>query len=157
MFHIEYRQGDLFSFPFDQHTLVCHVVNSLGKWGRGFVLAVDKFSERPRLAYKGWFESKQDWMLGENQYVRVPQKNVTIVNMLAQKGIGPNVYGMAPIRYESLRECLYNLREYAKTCSCVIRAPMFGSKLAGGDWKVVEQIILEVFNGSNIEFTVYQL
>jgi O-acetyl-ADP-ribose deacetylase (regulator of RNase III) len=82
---------------------------------------------------------------------------VTIVNMLAQKGIGPNLYGMAPIRYEALRECLYNLFDVAEEGGYPIRAPKFGAGLAGGNWSEIELIIQDVFGGTNVPFTVYSL
>ncbi len=156
-FKIEYKQGDLFAVPFDKPTLVPHIVNSIGAWGSGFVLSINKYSERPRLAYRDWYNSNDNFQLGEIQAVKIPQKNVTVVNMIAQKGIGDNEFGVSPIRYESLCECLFRLCKLATENNYVIRAPMFGSNLAGGNWKIVEQIILEVFDDSNIEFTVYRL
>lgn len=66
-----------------------------------------------------------------------------------------------PIRYGAIAKAMFNLAEHiqsvqAEGIPCEIHCPKFGSELAGGDWKVIEQMILEYWVDSGISVCVYE-
>jgi O-acetyl-ADP-ribose deacetylase (regulator of RNase III) len=165
MFTIEYKKGDLFNVPFNEVTLVPHIVNSGGSWGSGFVLAISKQSRWPEKKYREWYkagfyyseDSEIPFMLGEIQVVPIDQRCL-IVNMIGQKDVGFNKYNMPPIRYDCLEECLSRLRDFAESRGNLpIRSPKFGAGLAGGSWDKIAALINKVFANSSVQFTVYEL
>jgi hypothetical protein len=63
--------------------IIAHVCNDVGKWGKGFVLAVSKRWRQPETEFR---ESKICLALGMVQLVRV-EKSIWVANMVAQHGI----------------------------------------------------------------------
>ena len=65
--------------------------------------------------------------------------------------------GRAPIRYEAIREGLANVREWCRINGASIHMPRMGAGLAGGDWAVIERIIVEELTMFGFDVTVYDL
>lgn len=146
---IKYIIGDA-TKPIKYPAIIAHVCNDENKWGRGFVLALNKLSMAPQKAYRGWFgylpkdvqiykQSSNKPELGETQIV-VLNNNLGVANMIAQKGIYPR-NGIIPVRYEALRKCLRYVNQCAKEVGAEIHAPRIGAGLGYSDWASIEKII----------------
>lgn len=150
---INYIIGDATEPQGEGMKIIPHVVNSGGGWGSGFVLAVSKKWKQPEAAYRMWFKDKETFKLGETQIVPV-DKDLVVANMIGQ--VMGYIDGLPPVRYEAIREALKKVKNYCILNSASMHAPMFGSSLAGGDWKVIEQIIKEEICAYDIPVTIYE-
>jgi len=50
--NIQYVKGDATTPQGDGHKIIVHVCNDLGKWGKGFVLAISKRWKEPEATYR---------------------------------------------------------------------------------------------------------
>lgn len=121
--------------------VIAHVCNDRGGWGKGFVLALSKKWSEPERSYRRWYASKEGFALGAIQLVQV-LPDTWICNMVAQHGFKVGSKG-PPIRYPSLRKCLDQLAEEAKTLQASVHMPKIGTGLAGGRWEEIEPLIQE--------------
>ena len=144
--------------------LIPHICNNLGQWGAGFVLAISKKWAKPEQAYREWKKQGSylkptsqvlcPFKLGEVQAVKV-EKDIGIVNMIAQAGVGTRGKTRPPIRYCALASCMEKVFHIAEKYGASIHCPMFGSGLAGGDWTIITQMILECWVDRGTDVTVY--
>lgn len=164
-----------------QIILIPHICNDIGRWGSGFVVALDKaFGPLCGNLYRFWYNKKewreeiaQDTMsnayvlstdkafeLGKTLFVGMDNDNprVIIANMIGQHGIGPGPDGTPPIRYEALGKCMKTVAVAAKVAPHMteIHAPKFGSLRAGGDWKIIEKMIQELWVEQGLIVAVYE-
>lgn len=155
---INYLKGDA-SLPLEEHTLIIHVVNILGKWGKGFVLSLSKQFPFAKNDYVKWSKDKETFGFGEVQFVSVDQQRATFVaNMLAQHGVRKNDKDHTTyIDYDALRLCLRKVARFALKNRLSIQMPKIGSVLAGGDWREIEKIINEELIYYKIKCTVFEL
>lgn len=138
---IHYRTGDA-SRPGFAHPCIAHVVNDVGRWGRGFTASLDAVSYVPRLVYRAWATQGRDqppFALGQNR-VAWPERTWCVVHMLAQHGVGR---GVVRLDYTALDSCLAQLAHAPPAWTVVM--PKIGSGLAGGDWARIEAAILRAF------------
>lgn len=153
MKNITYKKGDATN-PFgDENKIIIHVCNDIGGWGRGFVLALSKKWEAPEMEYKKWFRSKENFQLGEVQFVQV-EDNLWVANMIGQRDVFP-INGVPPIRYEAVQKCLEKVAIKSKEINASIQAPRFGAGLAGGDWNKIEELIKLELVEKDISVTIY--
>jgi len=145
---INYVKGDATNPIGDGVKILAHIVNNKNRWGAGFVLAISKKWSEPEKIYR----SLKFLRLGNVDYVNVGE-NIFVANMIAQHGTGRDENGDIPLRYCALVECLQNVNEFADAMNATIHMPKIGSGLAGGDWKVIEQIIREC---TSVPVTVYE-
>ena len=147
---LSYVKGDLFQNIPKQKCILPHIVNSVGLWGSGFVIPLGHHYSEARRIYIN--TPKANLVLGEVQLAIVD--NVTIVNMIAQKGIGSQ--NGPPIRYEALVKCMSWIRLYCniKHIDRII-APKFGSQRAGGRWEFIEILIKEIWG--EFDVTIFEL
>jgi len=131
---------------------VVHICNDIGAWGAGFVTAISRKWLKPEIEYKNlYYDGKVK--LGVIQEVEVAP-DITVINMIAQKGIRSSLTS-APIRYDSLEECLYKVFLLAKERAATVHMPRIGCGLAGGNWETVEEIITRTMK--DLEVYVYDL
>lgn len=152
---IEYVIGDATNPIGEGSKFIIHVVNDIGSWGAGFVLAVSKRWEAPELAYREWYRSSSKFRLGEIQQVQV-EPDVWVINMLAQHGLGRRG-SQIPLRYVELKDCMTKVALLAVEAGASIHMPRIGCGLACGSWYIVEQIIQETLISRAIQTTVYDL
>ena len=72
--------------------------------------------------------------------------------MIAQRGIMANG-NVQPIRYDALEQCLTTvsmLRPHS------VHMPRIGCGLAGGEWSMIEPIILRTFSGLDVYVYDYE-
>lgn len=158
---ISYVQGDATRPQGAGPKIIAHVVNSVGGWGRGFVVAISKRWRGPEAKYRDWHLHKKGFELGKVLYVPV-EPDIWVANMLAQVGYGPNGTSQhqtpehsIPLRYEALEACLVDLHKTAQTYNATIHMPRIGCGLAGGTWDRVEPILAKTLG--EVPVTVYDL
>lgn len=149
--------------------IIPHVVNDAGVMGAGVAKAL----------YTKWPRVKSDYMTRANDGVRglvlgdiidtiAESGEIYVASMVAQSTPGKvraeNVHyesaGWAyvqrpPIRYGALVRCMLHVGATARQVQGSIHAPRFGSDLAGGNWETIEQLILELWVGRDIDVTIY--
>lgn len=143
---INYINGDATAPVGTGNKIIVHVCNDENRWGLGFVLALSKKWRQPEIAY----HMMKDMILGNVQFVRV-EDNIIVANMIGQHSVGFK-NGIAPIRYNAIRECLIKVNEEAILTGSSIHCPRFGAGLSGGSWEIIEQIIKETIT---VPVTVY--
>lgn len=162
---ITYLKGDATQPQFEGTKIIVHICNDIGAWGKGFVLALSKRWKSPELKYRQWYKDKLylsnelavPFELGQTQFVMVEADPVMYVaNMIAQHGIGKK-NNVPPIRYEALTYCLQSVCAMAKMTNASIHMPRIGSGLAGGNWEIIEKIIVQELTQQNIDVYVYDL
>lgn len=135
---IHYIVGDATEPQVEGPKFIGHVVNTLGAWGAGFVMALSSKWDRPERKYKEW--TKLSWFkLGRAQQVWVAE-NTWVYNLLAQDGL-PNAKRRVVIDYVALESALEFMADAAHRKGASIHLPRIGCGLAGGDWDTVESII----------------
>ena len=137
---ITYLKGDATSPQAKGNKIIAHVVNSIGKWGKGFVMAVSKRWPHTRDDYLEWYRTK-NFGLGEVQVLQV-ESHIWVANMVGQQGIRTGSNG-PPIRYDALANCLEAVNHLAiKLADPVsVHMPRIGCGLAGGKWENVEPLL----------------
>ena len=151
---ITYLKGDATSPVGDGLKIIIHVCNCNNGWGRGFVLALSAKWKEPEAEFRKLFVGlpQSEWinLLGDAQPVLV-EKNIVVVNMIAQKGYGKNNLQKhrtsepdteTPLQMAALDECLRKVSKAAEKLGNVsIHGPRFGAGLAGGKWEEIEKLI----------------
>lgn len=148
MAELIFRDGDA-TLPIKDDGIIIHVCNDVGKWGKGFVLALSKRSKAPEKAYREWASGTataigKPFELGQVQRVRFYEDEMMpdniVMNMVAQRDIYP-IDGIPPLRYDALEECLKTVYAQAEDENRTVHLPRIGCGLAGGDWDEVEKIL----------------
>lgn len=176
--NIQYIKGDA-TDPVGEKDIkiICHVCNDVGRWGKGFVLALSKKWKKPELEFRNYSKNKKpEDLLGNVLFVVAHEhhqysdffddkntKKIIVANMIAQRDIKRGLNGEVPIRYGSLYKCFKRVLETANWHSSglykgvSIHMPRLGCGLAGGEWYQVENIIENVFEYSKFPIYVYDL
>jgi O-acetyl-ADP-ribose deacetylase (regulator of RNase III) len=156
MSSIEYVVGDATQPLGDGPRIIVHICNDLGRWGKGFVLAISKRWSQPEHAYKDWAANRQDtgFELGQVQFVEV-EPRLWVANLVGQHNIRPQE--TTPIRYEWVRAGLRHVAEFARKHNASLHMPRIGCGLAGGDWESISQIIEAEISAHDIDVTVYDI
>jgi hypothetical protein len=167
---IIYQKGDVLESEVQPGAIkvIPHIVNDIGGWGSGFVVAVSNKWSQPEAAYRAWFkagECKQlgstvPFVLGNTQFVRVADGNTVVANMIGQHETIRS--GYVPIRYVALMQSMMVVQSF---CSNLIKrgfpveihAPKFGAGLAGGNWDFIEKLIEEIWVASSIKVVIFTL
>ena len=151
---IEYLTGDATSPVGEGKKIITHICNDIGGWGKGFVLAISKRWKEPELQYKKWYKSKENFELGQVQFVEV-SNGITIANIIGQRDIKTAKAGTPPIRYEAVRKGLAHVAKRANEIQAPVHMPRIGCGLAGGKWEEIEKIIKEELSSQGIKVFVY--
>jgi O-acetyl-ADP-ribose deacetylase (regulator of RNase III) len=153
---IQYKKGDATNPTVEGNKIITHICNDIGGWGKGFVMAISAKWQEPERQYREWYKSKDNFSLGEVQFVKVSD-DIWIANILGQRDIRKDKYGNPPIRYEALECGLRKVEEFAKEVNASVHMPRIGCGLAGGTWDKVEPIINKTLTEKNVSVTVYDL
>ena len=151
---IRYLEGDATDPQSPGHKVIVHVCNDLGRWGRGFVLALSKNWPEPEKEYRAWFASDSSPGLGDVQFVDVATE-ITVANVIGQHGLKSKRSSLPPVRYDAIRGGLEKVASFAKTRMASVHMPRIGCGLAGGDWNEVEPIERETLSDIGIATIVY--
>ena len=107
MKQIKYIVGDATSPIGDDRKIIFHCCNDIGKWGKGFVLALSDKWPITKTEYKKWYTAKKGFKLGAVQFVKV-ESDIVVCNMIGQHGIRKQGK-VPPIRYSALGKCFDKL------------------------------------------------
>lgn len=156
---IVYKKGDA-SEPMISPVMIIHIVNNLGKWGKGFVLSLSKKYPPCKMEYLNLYKKETKPNLGYIQIINVDNDNkIYVANMFAQDGIKKNssdnkIY----LSYEALSDCLAKVADYCLANRILsVQMPLIGSGLAGGDWNEIKEIIKNELCYKNIKCYVIVL
>ena len=151
---IRYLAGDATAPAGAGPKVIVHVCNDLGKWGKGFVLAISKRWKDPERIYKAAFATAPPPALGEVQFVPV-EPSITVANVIGQHGIATRASRTPPVRYGAIRDGLAEVAAHARAIGASVHMPRIGCGLAGGEWARVEPLIVETLCSADIAVTVY--
>jgi O-acetyl-ADP-ribose deacetylase (regulator of RNase III) len=154
MMDIQYTKGDATSPEQGGNKIIVHICNDIGGWGKGFVMAISKKWKAPEKQYRDWYKSKDNFELGQVQFVQV-EEDLWVANMIGQHKINKDEQGNAPIRYEAVRQCLEKVGAFALENNASVHMPRIGCGLAGGKWEEIEPIIIDTLSGRDVAVTVY--
>lgn len=131
--------------------IIVHCCNDLGRWGSGFVLALDARWPEPRKSYL----EKTVYQLGSVDFIRVVRPaNLYVANLIGQHGTrGP--FNEHPVKYDAIFEGLKVVASVARISDSGLHFPRMGAGLAGGHWPVIEGLINETM--ADLDVTVYGL
>lgn len=150
---IRYVKGDLFNSGAD---IIAHGCNCVGGFGSGVAGQMVKIYPITRDHYIHKFEN-EGWKLGDVQFVAVEHISLWtsryVANCATQKEYYPRDRVHAD--YEAIRKCMQQVKDFAKMHDLTVAIPKIGAGLAGGDWKIIEQILEAVFQDYNV--AVYHL
>ena len=156
---IKYVKGDLFDMIVP-NTVIPHVCNNANKWGRGFVVPLMNKYLYARTEFDEWAKGNRrilPYGLGYTQVVEV-EPYVWVANMIAQVFYvhDGSIRQHRPLYYNKLADCMEQVAKHCKVHSVDILAPKFGSELAGGNWKFVEDLIYDIWIEVGIPVTVVE-
>ncbi|WP_026703677.1 macro domain-containing protein [Flavobacterium soli] len=151
---IEYKKGDATNPLGEENKIFVHICNDIGAWGKGFVMAISKRWKLPEAKYREWFKAKENFNLGEVQFVQVEQ-DLWIANLIGQHKINKDENGNAPIRYDAIENGLSKVAHFAKEINASVHMPRIGCGLAGGKWEMIEPLIEKTISEKDVDTTVY--
>lgn len=161
---ITYKKGSLV----DQKGILLHGVND-AQWGamgagvakalftkwpkvRQYYMVWAKTNDSPELVMSKWTATYSNpFKLGRLQTIKV-EDDVYVTNAVTQSDPG-GYCGLAPIRYQSVEECLMRLKVVQEHLKLPVHTIRLGCGLAGGSWKVIEEII----NRVGVDLTVWDI
>lgn len=152
---INYVKGDATAPLGEGHRIIIHCCNDIGVFGNGFVVALARRWPITKTEYLKWHRSGQGFELGAVQFVRVDD-GIVVGNMIGQHGIkGQNK--KPPIRYSAIEKCLEKVQIAALRNKASVHAPKFGAGLAGGEWDMIESLLIKYLSSQDINVTIYAL
>ncbi|HEX7868788.1 MAG TPA: Appr-1-p processing protein [Chryseobacterium sp.] len=151
---INYLKGDATNPQAEGNKIIVHICNDIGGWGKGFVMAISKRWKKPESKYREWFQSGENFNLGEIQIVKV-EDDIWVCNMIGQHKTISSSKGIPPIRYEAVEKCLEKVSIEALKINASIHMPRIGCGLAGGKWEEIESIITKTLLRDDVEVYVY--
>jgi O-acetyl-ADP-ribose deacetylase (regulator of RNase III) len=132
--HIIYLKGDARQPIGDGIKIIVHICNDIGGWGKGFVLAISSKWISPERQYREWFNSGNNFRLGEVGIVNV-ETEIWVANIIGQTGIKRKKTGLPPIRYEAVESALEIVADFSIDIGASVHMPRIGCGLAGGNWE----------------------
>ncbi len=151
---IKYITGDATHPVGTGNKVIVHICNDIGGWGKGFVMAISKRWKGPEQSYRAWFTAKENFELGEVQFVQV-EPAIWVANLIGQHKIKTDSLGIPPIRYEAVSKGLEKVAQFAREKNASVHMPRIGCGLAGGTWDKMEPIIQSSLREKQIEVIVY--
>lgn len=138
--------------------IISHIVNNrTTNWGgASFAAAVKRKWPEAHRKFVDLVESSNKSLLMLGATSEVPlEKNLTLVNIVAQRGYGPSEHPR--LRYAALKKGLDQLAVTAKRSGAAVHMPRMGTGNAGGNWEVIEELIDDSLIRCGIPVTVYDL
>jgi O-acetyl-ADP-ribose deacetylase (regulator of RNase III) len=141
-------KGDLIQMALQgQFDAIVHGCNCFCSMSGGIAYQIGRFFPKAEVADgKTWKGDSNK--LGHCQYVRV-SPNLLVVNAYTQYEPGKH------LDIAALTDCLYDIRLNLHMCR--IGLPKIGCGIAGGDWRVVSQMIERCLQGLNYTIVEYVL
>jgi len=145
---IKYIKGDLVRDAERDFDVMAHGCNCYCTMGAGIALAVKrKYPEAAAVDKASSFADKEK--LGT--YTKWSNDNITVVNMYTQwdyKGREINA------DYDAIRNCMKLMK--GQFSGKKIGLPLIGAGLAGGDWKLISEIIEQELTGEDVTVVIWE-
>ncbi len=152
---IAYVVGDATKPRGKNHKIIAHIANDKSKrWGRGFGKVISTEWPELRTSFVRWATEPNNLKLGQSHSFCISE-DLTIFSMVAQHGLAASPH--PKIRYRHLAKCLESLAAEAKEKSASVHMPRIGTGFAGGDWKIISELIDGHLVKNNVAVTVYDL
>lgn len=139
--------------------IIAHIVNDIGAFGKGFVVALSKKWKQPERYYR----ERQPRVLGTVARIKVQDDPlIYVANIVGQSGIKAR-NGVPPVRYDAIRRALNELGQWVSTESVFykryysLHLPRIGCGNAGGEWQRIEPILNDTLIRYKIPTFVYTL
>lgn len=145
---IIYKKGDLLQAD---EELIAHGCNCKGGFDSGVAGCIAKKYPEAKGAYLA-LKNYVGLRLGQVQFVETDDGKI-VANCMTQNNYLPR--GACHADYSAIEECMRKVKAHARGYNLRIAIPKIGSKLAGGDWNIIEDILKEVFD--NYDVTIYTL
>ena len=129
---IIYEYGDLLEA---KEKYICHCVNAQGKMRSGVAKVI---REKYPKAYNTYINVFNTTGLGMGNIIGADCGQHIILNLVGQKNYGDD--GKVYLDYQALRKGIKAINKNVKE---PVAFPMIGAGLAGGDWKLISEIIEE--------------
>lgn len=142
--------------------IIAHGVNTLGVMGAGVARALANKYPNLERQYREFIENEvntwvpnRNFLLGLVNYTRFDDK--IICNVFIQNDVGRD--GKKYGRYSAIARGLYDVASFVHRAAKIKRVaiPKIGCGLAGLDWNIVKEILLELEEQFDMEFEVYYL
>jgi O-acetyl-ADP-ribose deacetylase (regulator of RNase III) len=146
--------GDVLEPRGEGPRIICQLVNDQARiWGGGVArMSAAKWPTAQR-AFIEWFEQiPRDERLGHVHFWR--DGPTTVASLVAQHGVRSTRGPM--IRYEALNRCLYKVADFALRERFSVQTPRIGTGAAGGDWRVIEPILLAAMVDRGVDLTIVE-
>lgn len=137
--------------------LLVHQVNCMGKMGAGLALQLKRKYPEIVPSYEllcSKHQNCKEKLMGTVD-IHPTKDGKYVASIFGQMYVGRD---KRQTDYEALRKGLEKVEGYANVFDHNVAIPFqLGSGLAGGDWKVVREIIEDVFGESKVQVTIYKL
>jgi hypothetical protein len=139
----------------ENNKIIAQIINTSGGLGFGFGRAMSKVWPQSKKTVLEWMKNKDDFELGHSRLTQL-DRNIYVFQMIAQKGIFPKGESI-PLKYDSLKKCLEDLKETAHSLNASVHMPQIGAGQAKGDWSIIEGMIYDTLVANKIDVTIYVL
>jgi len=159
--YIIYQKGDIFDLTgsvvsmndIAPSIIIPHVCNNVDVFSSGFAMSVSK---RYPIVKENFHMLGKKAVLGNVQNIiaienKKYNRKLIISNMIAQNGL-ISKSNRRPLNYGALCYCMYAVKSLIEQTKrnidhqeIEIHAPKFGCGLSGGDWKIIEALITDIW------------
>lgn len=147
-------KGDLFAYLRPEDYMI-HGCNAQGVMGSGIALAVKNIYPGAYAAYRK-VEETQGLELGSIIPYYDQTDKITVINGITQNLFGRN--GNRFVSYDAITEVFEKTRIYIEGSITFddpkpprLFMPLIGAGLGGGNWRIIQTIVEEVFDGSSVK------
>lgn len=150
----------------------------LGGWGRGFVIPLGQRYPMAKSDYEDFCHpyqvsnERRNELMGQ-ACLSEANENLFVANIIGQYFYSRNQKSFSDqngvdekylptpegrfVCYDSIQHGFRQLIKLMGNTPFCVQMPKMGCDLAGGDWKVIEGIIIEGLSSKDIQVTVYEL
>ncbi len=147
-------EGDVF---YSKDNILIHGCNCYGVMGAGVARIVRKFYPlafvEDKKTGKGDSSKLGRYTHSKQKHHYYPEQDIIVINAYTQYGYSWNSYNSQVVDYHAIRTVMTSIEKDFPEKS--ISMPRIGAGLAGGNWKIISDIINDVFKEHNI--TVFYL
>lgn len=105
------------------------------------------------IEYLGMPDSPSNYMLGQNQYVKISNTQF-VINMAAQDKYGKD--GKRYTSYDAFYNCLIDIKQEVPKHSTIGFPDHIGCGLGGADWDIIHFMIILIL-GEDFEVYIYKM
>ena len=152
---LNYVNGNVLEPKGQGSRVICQLVNDKAKrWGGGIAAQSARRHPAAEHSFSAWISRiPASERLGQVHVADVGH-GVLLASLVAQHGIG--VSEQPRLRYAALQDCLARVAHEASAHNASVHLPRLGMS-AGGDWKRIEQMLMESIVSQGCPVTVYDL